>query len=149
MIKRIIDFMRYNGEKWMTITVYLYVAYYRLCLLLLPMTRIEKMMGIRGEESAAEETPENIRLAKLVGFHVNRVTQHLPLERKCFVRALTARKVLLKRGVNSTLSMGVTLENGKMAAHAWLRCGLLYVTGGTGEGYSMVAKFKAFEMPLD
>ena len=40
--------------------------------------------------------------------------------------------------------MGVGLEDGKMIAHAWLRCGLLYVTGGTGQGYSTVAKFRAF-----
>lgn len=144
MIRRVIDFLRYNGEKWMTITVYAYVAYYRLCILLLPMTRIEKMMGIRGEESEAEIRPETIKLAKLVGFHVNRVTEHLPLKRKCFVRSLTARKLLMKRGVNSTLYMGVGLEDGKMIAHAWLRCGQLYVTGGNGNGYSTVARFKAF-----
>lgn len=144
MIKRVIDFMRYNGEKWMTITVYFYVAYYRLCILLLPMKRIEKMMGVRGEESSVEESNENLRIAKLVGFHVNRVTEHLPLKRKCFVRSLTARKILMKKGINSTLYMGVGLEDGKMIAHAWLRCGLLFVTGGTGQGYSTVAKFRAY-----
>lgn len=144
MIRRVIDFMRYNGEKWMTITVYLYVAYYRLCLLFVPMPRIEKMIGVRGEESDAEETLENIKLAKLVGFHVNRVTGHLPLKRKCFVRALSARKILMKRGVNTTLYLGVGKEDGNMVAHAWLRCGQLYVTGGNGDGYAMVAKFRAF-----
>lgn len=144
MIRRVIDFMKYNGEKWMTITVYFYVAYYRLCILLLPMTRIEKMLGIRGEESIAEEEMETIKLAKLVGFHVNRVTEHLPLKRKCFVRALTARRILMKRGINSTIYMGVALEDGKMIAHAWSRCGQLYVTGGNGNGYSTVARFKAF-----
>ena len=144
MIRRVIDFMRYNGEKWMTITVYLYVAYYRLCLLLVPMPRIEKMIGVRGAESEAEETLENIKLAKLVGFHVNRVTAHLPLKRKCFVRALSARKILMKRGVNTTLYLGVGKEDGNMVAHAWLRCGQLYVTGGNGNGYAMVAKFRAF-----
>ena len=144
MIRRVIDFMRYNGEKWMTITVYFYVAYYRLCLLLVPMPRIEKMIGVRGAESEAEETLENIKLAKLVGFHVNRVTAHLPLKRKCFVRALSARKILMKKGVNTTLYLGVGKEDGKMVAHAWLRCGQLYVTGGDGTGYAMVAKFRAF-----
>lgn len=144
MIRRVIDFMRYNGEKWMTITVYLYVAYYRLCLLFVPMPRIEKMIGVRGAESEAEETLENIKLAKLVGFHVNRVTAHLPLKRKCFVRALSARKILMKKGVNTTLYLGVGKEDGNMVAHAWLRCGQLYVTGGNGDGYAMVAKFRAF-----
>ena len=101
-------------------------------------------MGIRGEESIAEEEMATIKLAKLVGFHVNRVTEHLPLKRKCFVRALTARRILMKRGINSTIYMGVALEDGKMIAHAWSRCGQLYVTGGNGNGYSTVARFKAF-----
>jgi len=32
-------------------------------------------------------------------------------------------------------------ENGKMIAHSWLRCGKMYVMGGNGEGYGVVAKF--------
>lgn len=144
MLKRFIDFMKYNGEKWMTITVYFYTVYYRLRIRFVPMPKIEKSMGIRGEESVDQETVENIKLAKLVGFHVNRVTQHLPLKRKCWVRALTARKILMKHGVNSTLYMGVRKENDKMIAHAWLRCGQIYVTGGNGQEYATVAKFKAF-----
>lgn len=144
MLKRFIDFMRYNGEKWMTITVYFYTAFYRLYIRFVPMPKIEKGMGIRGEETVAEENVENIKLARLVGFHVNRVTQHLPLKRKCWVRALTARKILMKHGVNSTLYMGVGKENDKMIAHAWLRCGQIYVTGGNGQEYATVAKFKAF-----
>lgn len=35
-------------------------------------------------------------------------------------------------------------HNKKMIVHAWLRCGSFCVTGGTGEGYAMVAKFKMF-----
>lgn len=137
--------MRYNGEKGMTIKVYLYVAYYRLCLLVLKMTQMEKMMGIRGEESSFEETSENDWDASIVGKHVNRVTEHLPLKRKCWVRALTARKILMEKGICTTLYMGVGKdETGNMIAHAWLRCGKRFVTGGNGSGYAMVAKFKAF-----
>ena len=33
-------------------------------------------------------------------------------------------------------------ENGKMIAHAWLRCGKMYVTGGNGAEYAMVDKFR-------
>ena len=29
-----------------------------------------------------------------------------------------------------------------MIAHAWLRCGQMYVTGGNGSSYAMVAKFR-------
>jgi hypothetical protein len=144
MVRRVVDFMRYNHEKKMTVKVYLYTAYYRLCLLIFPMTHMEKIMGIRGEESDVTERKDNLRLARLVGFHVNRVTAHLPLKRKCWVRALTARKILMGHGVNSTLYMGLGKDEGRLVAHAWLRCGQMYVTGGDGAGYAMVAKFRAF-----
>ena len=144
MLKRIIDFFRYNGEKWMTISVYIYAAYYRMCILFVPMPKLEKRMGIRGEESPENETPENIKLAKLVRFHVNRVTGHTPWESKCLVQALTARRILKKKNINTTLYLGVMKENNEMKAHAWLRCGELYVTGGDGSSFGMVAKFKAF-----
>lgn len=144
MIRSIIDFLRYNHEKWMTITVYLYSAYYRMCIRFVPMPKLEKRMGIRGEESAPQETSKNLKLAKLVGFHVRRVTRHTPWESKCLVQALTARKILKKKGVNATLYLGVRKDNEELKAHAWLRCGELYVTGGDGKAFGMVAKFRSF-----
>ena len=37
--------------------------------------------------------------------------------------------------------LGCGTEDDKMVAHAWLRCGEMYVTGGDGEGYAVVSKF--------
>ena len=39
--------MKYNGEKWMTITVYFYTAFYRLYIRFVPMPKIEKGMGVQ------------------------------------------------------------------------------------------------------
>lgn len=142
MIRRIISFLTDNKDKWLTIQVYFYAAFYRACILLVPRPKLESMLGKRGEESPHEETIEHLRMAKRVGIHVNRVTTHTPWESKCLVRAMTARKLLEKRGVSTTLYLGVGKDNGKMVAHAWLRCGQLYVTGGNGETYAMVAKFR-------
>ena len=63
-------------------------------------------------------------------------------ESKCLVRAMTARKLLKEAGIHSTLYLGVGKDEGKMIAHAWLRCGQMYVTGGNGSSYAMVAKFR-------
>lgn len=48
-----------------------------------------------------------------------------------------------KRHISSTLYLGCNIENGKMIAHAWLRCGKMYVTGGDGSGYAVVDMFDA------
>lgn len=141
LFKALIDFIRLNGEKGMTIKAYIYAAFYRFKIKFVPMKKIEKKMGTRGIESSRDVSVEDYRIAKLVAFHVNRITKHTPWESKCFVQALTAQKLLLKYGIESTLYMGVKHEDGVMKAHAWLKCGGLYVTGGTGEEFAQVAKF--------
>ena len=64
-------------------------------------------------------------------------------ESKCLVRALTAQRLLKKKGIPSTMYLGCKMEEGNMVAHAWLRVGKLYVTGGNGESYSKVDRFRA------
>ena len=100
----------------MSIKIYFYTWFYRMCILWLPKQELERMMGERGGESPQEETMENLRKAKRVSTHVNRI--------------------------HSTLYLGVGKDEGKMIAHAWLRCGQMYVTGGNGSSYAMVAKFR-------
>lgn len=139
---KILDYMKYNHQKLLTIQVYLYSAYYRLRIKFQPQDKMQDLIfGVRGEESPAEETRENLKTARIIGYHVDRVTEHTPWESKCLVRALTAGRILKKRHIASTLYLGVGKDNEKMVAHAWLRCGQLYVTGGNGAPYAMVAKF--------
>ena len=101
--------------------------------------------GILGEESSNEATIDDYRFAKKVAYSVNQVCSKTKWESKCLVRALTAQKLLSEKGIDSTLYLGCKEENGKMVAHAWIRCGQAYVTGGNGaaDGYAIVEKFKA------
>ena len=59
MIRSVVDFFRLNHEKWMTIQAYGYAAFYRFCILTIPMSKLEKMLGERGKESIAEESKES------------------------------------------------------------------------------------------
>ena len=56
----------------------------------------------------------------------------VPWQNRCLVNAITAKLMLRKKGLESTLYLGVNKENQKMKAHAWLRCGTFYVTGQRG-----------------
>lgn len=59
---------------------------------------------------------------------------------KCLDQALTAKKMLNKRGLPCTLYMGLKMdEKNEMSAHAWLRCGDRFVTGGNGAEYAVTA----------
>lgn len=136
------SFLFDNHEKWMTIRAYIYSAYYRAVVRFTPQNKMEWMMGVKGEETPIEIPKEKIRIIKLVSFHVNRITMHTPWESKCLVRALTAARLLKEHNLPSTLYLGVGTPEGKMVGHAWLRCGPIYVTGGNGDGYAQVAKFR-------
>ena len=59
------------------------------------------------------------------------------------INEVKLKELLKKKGIASTMYLGCGLdENGKMIAHAWLRCGKMYVTGGNGAEYAMVDKFR-------
>ena len=108
--------------------------------------KLNKKWGIEGEESSYDAEIDEYRFCKKVSYAVNQVCNKTKWESRCLVRALTAQKLLAETGIDSTLYLGCKLdENKKMVAHAWIRCGKLYVTGGNGEadGYAVVDKFKA------
>ena len=134
-------FLFENGEKIITLKAYVYSFYYRLMVMILPTVKLEKHLGSRDVETSENESIENLKTARLYAFHVNRITKRLPWEAKCLVRALTLKKLLSENNISSTIYLGVFKEDGKMKAHAWLRCGQLYLTGGNGEGMTVVAKF--------
>ncbi len=126
----------------MTLAIYAYTAFYRFTILFIPSKIQQKYWGRSGEESPMEETKEHYDYCALVSKHVNRVSNKTEWESKCLVRALTARRLLMRKNITCTLYLGVGKnEKGEMVAHAWLRSGQAYVTGGNGKDYATVAKY--------
>lgn len=134
-------FLKYCKHRKLCLAALCCSAYYRLCILLFKPARLHKRWGTQGEESFAEDTLENYRYAYRVSYAVDRICTRTAWESKCLVRALTAQKLLKRKKIHSTLYLGCAVENGRMVAHAWLRVGKLYVTGGNGEGYAVVDKY--------
>ena len=134
-------FLFENGEKAETLKAYIYSFYYRYVVKHTPSKKLEGRLGLRGKESPEDVSIDKLRKAKLYAFHVNRITERLPWDEKCLVRALTLRKLLLEKHISSTIYLGLRRENDTLKAHAWLRCGNLYLSGGDGEGHTVVAKF--------
>lgn len=49
----------------------------------------------------------------------------------CLPQAITAKRLLFWKGIPSTLYLGAAFKTRtEMEAHAWLRCGPVFVTGG-------------------
>ena len=135
------NFIFDNKFKSVTIRAYIYSAIFRFQIKFVKPKKMRKNWGEEGKESPEKESREVYKYAASVSRIVNRICSKAPWESKCLVRALTAQKILKKKGIHSTMYLGCGLKDGEMVAHAWLRCGEMYVTGGDGSEYSMVDKF--------
>ena len=136
------SFLVENHEKGLTFKIYIYSFFYRFCIKHVKMSKIEKMMGERGAESSFSESLENLKYAKLVAFHANRITEHMPWEAKCYTRSLTIARALKDKGIDSTIYMGVSKDENGMKAHSWIRCGNVFLTNPMLDEYVVVATFK-------
>ena len=125
--------------KWMCLEAVVLSAWYSFRVQKRPFSELAAEMGGKNQETSSERLASSVPLA--VATVADRVCRHMPWKSECLVRALVARRMLLKRSFASTLYMGVRMENGELKAHAWLRCGDLYVTGGTGAGYTVTGMF--------
>lgn len=136
------NFIFQNHYKDITVKVFIYSALYRMQILFVSPAKMKKRWGAEGEESSHEETEKNYEYAVHVSQAVYRVCNKTDWESKCLVRALTARRLLYNAGIHTTLYLGCKYDQGKMSAHAWLRCGDSYVTGGEiRNDYAVVDKF--------
>ena len=137
----LINFITDNKFKVETLLSYFYSAVFRVLILLVKPKYLQRYWGEEGKESVQEDTREVYKYAASISRIVNRICNKTSWESKCLVRALTAQKLLKRKGIHSTLYLGCGLKEGKMVAHAWLRVGQMYVTGGDGSEYSIVDKF--------
>ena len=146
ILGRMYRFVRYNEHKTITLKAWVLSARYRFQMLYEDTKKLNRKWGIEGEESSYDATIDEYRFCKKVSYAVNQVCNKTRWESKCLVRALTAQKLLAEKGIESTLYLGCKLdENQKMVAHAWIRVGKVYVTGGNGaaDGYAIVDRFRA------
>lgn len=115
----------------------------RIVILLIPFRVVKKFLGEPKTESAYHVKVEEYRTAKKIAWAVNIASKYTPWESKCLVKAITAQKMLKVYKIYSTIYLGINKdEKNNIGAHAWLRCGSMYVTGGyEKENFKEVAKF--------
>ena len=115
-------------RRYFVLSVY-YSGIARILILFVPFRKYSFWLG-----KYNIETPEDIKTDEiyinLISLSVSRARKVTPWRNKCLEQAMTAKKLLNKRKIPSTIYFGVNKKDGKMDAHAWLRCGSRYVTGG-------------------
>ena len=83
--------------------------------------------------------------ASRIGRTIGRAARHTPWNSACLCQGLTARWMLRRRGIRSSLMLGATMVDDSdhgIAAHAWTVCGDCVVTGLEGcSDYNLLACF--------
>lgn len=116
-------------------------------LILLPFRRLAPLLGTalpaRGESPVPPSAREST-VAQSVQRALARVADRVPWKATCLVQAIAGRLMLQRRRVPSVLHLGAkTGADSDLAAHAWLSCGDVQVTGADiARQYTAIAAFK-------
>lgn len=117
-------------EKRLTIKAFAGLLLARLALLLLPFRRISPYLGRLMEKTSSTCSDLERSRSIEVAHAIRRVRRYLPIKCTCLVQAIAGIMILGSEGIPSTLYLGVHRSEAGLTAHAWLRCGDLYLTGG-------------------
>lgn len=115
----------------------------RLALLTMPFRWIAPYLGQQKAETNRELGPYPEKDVLRIGWAVQVVARRTPWESACLAQAIVANWLLRRRGIPSTLYLGMAKGNcGEWQAHAWLRCGPHILTGEPGHGrFAVVSTF--------
>lgn len=83
------------------------------------------------EPMTPEKSPENTTESH-VSTAIDIASRRIVPWAKCLPCALAASFMLARRGIPTTLFIGVFLEDNSLGSHAWLRSGLFFITGYKG-----------------
>ena len=81
-------------------------------------TAVETLRG----QTPLTTDPRRQAVGKRLGRAVEKSLHVLPFDSRCLVRSLVLTSLLARRGISSTLVLGVDVRSG-FAAHAWIESG--------------------------
>ena len=134
LLQRMRRFLRRPwSDQWLFVQAFLLLGLARLAINIVPFPRLTKHLGVPRVESPAEVPLPHLQEARRVARAVKSASHYTPWKSNCFPQAIAAKYILRRRGITSTLYLGAAFKaRSELEAHAWLRCGQFYVTGGVG-----------------
>jgi hypothetical protein len=107
----------------------------RAAVLARPFNRIAPSLGVHMATADPELTECRRTQARQVGWTVRAIAHRTPWDSNCLAQSIAAKRMLQRRGIPSTLYLGVTKDADDpkhLDAHAWLQCGDEILTGRRG-----------------
>ncbi len=129
--------------KLILMEAYVLLGFSRLIIWKLKFKRIAGILGKINQETEFSNEGIDVYKVKQVAMAIKIISKHTFWENKCLVQVFTAKLMLNKRKQKSTVYLGVAKDESQcMIAHAWLRSGRIYVTGGDGSiKFTITSKF--------
>lgn len=122
----------------------MWLALARIAILVLRFPIIAKRLGTPMTETAQNDDEQLRPVLKRVKWAIGAVSRRAPWRCLCLEQGVAAKMMLRRRHIPSTLYLGVTRDKGASVAkaHAWVRSGTYFVTGGEGhEAFTVVSTF--------
>lgn len=112
-----------------------------------PFSQLAEDLGTQQAETLKQVSEDHRAMASKISWAVQTGARYVRLRLVCLPQAMAASTMLSRRGIDSTLYLGVKIDQtNAFTAHAWLRTGLKWVTGGAARhGQSVVACFAKIE----
>lgn len=133
MFKKIFRFFSLAAnEKWLFLEAVYLALWSRIFIGFFPFKKFAVHLG-NAREIKLDSTAHNNLLIKDICNAMKRSSRYLPFKRKCLIDAVIVKKMLEKRGIKTTLYLGVSKkEQNEMIAHAWLVLGNEVIVGKQG-----------------
>ncbi len=115
----------------------------RFCMIFLSFKKYRALLGKMQVLNNETYTDNTIELAKKVATIVVSLCNNTPWESKCLVQAVTCKQILLKKGIQTNLFLGINtnLDSKELKAHAWLKIGDVFLTGKHGHQQYKIVNF--------
>lgn len=142
--ERLTKLFRLSWSDWgLLLEATLWLGLARAALVTLPFRWLARRFGQLMAESSPDGDPTSRPQLARVSWAVREMSRYTPWQSACLAQAIAAKGMLRRRGIASTLYLGLA-KDGQTAlvAHAWLRSGSMVLTGGQGRSrYTVVATF--------
>lgn len=131
------------SQRRLLLEAYLWLGLARAAVLTLPFQRIMRALGQTTQAPAPQPAPQTLPELRQIAWAIHTISSRTPWHSNCLAQALAGQIMLRRRGMASTLYLGVQNDGtAGFTAHAWLRSSDLIVTGGGQlERYKVIAHF--------
>lgn len=101
-----------------------------LAMTLLPFRWWGRWQGEVRISASEDPDPATLSYRKDLARALSLAARYLPILQRCYIRALTGKILLARKGIRGTLYIGFrTFDDGKFEGHAWLRAHDTWITG--------------------